>query len=57
MISRQRKWQLNNVLAGVCERCGNEELHTKKLCKVCSTKANVKRLELYYRKKEQKPND
>lgn len=41
MISRQRKWQLKQIAAGLCAICAGKLKHYKERCDRCAVKARL----------------
>lgn len=48
VTSRQRRWQLDRIKAGLCATCGQEPLVSASRCRRC-----LRKLRLYSRKRKQ----
>lgn len=40
--SRQAKWQVKRIIAGLCSLCGTQPLHTKTMCVECAAKVKAR---------------
>ena len=49
-ISRQRLWQIDRKLAGLCPACGGKRTSWRTLCDTCAIKQNIRK-KVYMRKR------